>query len=188
MREITVPEWASKVETNLDVINHPNRKNMREFIEKCGGDFSEVERFKKWTQKWTNLGNANTMELVFGLERWTSFKKWAKNYSRQYEATTYVKQGRLESGKVGSGEIRMLCLMTRYAAFTSDSEDPYFRHGRFAIEVGVRRKNGELRDRGVSHSQFHKLSRPDTGEVYIPGSFPPGYIEALVYEMETWKK
>jgi len=182
MTEITVEEWALKVDSDVDVIKHPDSKNMKEFLEGCGADFSEADKIRNSLGKNTNEGNTEAMKLIYGEERWRYFVGWAKKYVYQYESVTGKRQKRTESGKVGSGEIRMLCLMTKLAADTNYSE------ARFSIEVGVRRKNGELRDRGELVKKLRKLSRPDTGEVYRPGSFPPGYIDALVFEMKTWRK
>jgi len=174
----------------VDVLKHPGRGEIKWFLSEHGANFKEIKEKenKESLQKWTNQGNADAMKAIWGEERWEHFKNWAKNYARQYESTTYVKQGRLKkSGQIGSGFVRLLCLMTRYAAF-SDETDPEFKNNRFVTEVRTRLANGELRDEGVDPRDFRTLKRPDTGEEYRPGSFPPGYIDALVFEMESWEK
>ncbi len=188
MTESTIEDWAVNIKSIKEIINHPDRQNMHCFLESCGANFEVAKENKESLQKWSNVGNRDAMEAIWGKERWSYFRKWTKNYVYQYEATTYIHQGRVGQNRhVGSGEIRPLCLMTRYAAFDNES-DKLFSDRRFSLEIGIRSINGELRERGVDLKDFRKLARPDTGEVYRPGSFPPGYLDALVYEMSQWRR
>lgn len=186
MAENSVEDWAVNIKGSKEIVGHPDRGQMRLFLESCGANFGGAEKVRLSLSKWTNQGNYEAMKTIWGEKKWSGFQKWARNYVLQYEATTYTHQGRV-GGMVGSGEIRALCLMTRYAAF-DDGSDGMFTDQRFALELGIRSKNGELRERGVPIESFRTMVRPDTGEVYRPGSFPPGYIDALVYELKNSSK
>lgn len=183
MPENKVVEWARPNLDRKDIFNHPKRHDIAKFLMEHGADLNESKLALKSVAKWTNSGNEKFMNLVWGEGNYDRFKKWANNYIHQYQAITYDKQPKLEkSGSVSSGAVRVLCLLTKFAVDTS------FSNSRFSKELEVRRLNGILRSQGKKREELSTLTRPDTKEVYHPGSFPPDFLNALVSEIETWKK
>ncbi len=183
MTENHVVEWAKPNLDRKDIFKHPKRHEIVKFLGEHGADFSKSQEVSKSMSKWTNAGNAEFMNAVWGERNFSKFKKWASNYIHQYQATTYEKQPKLEeSGSVSSGAIRILCLLTKFAA------DPSFTNTAFSRELDVRRLNGIRRSEGKKRDELDTLTRPDTKEVYHPGSIPPDFLNALINEIQTWKK
>ncbi len=182
MAENPVVEWAKPNLNRKDIFEHPKRHEIAKFLTECGADLKKAKSDLKSVSKWTNAGNEGFMKQVWG-DNYEKYKEWAENYIHQYQATTYEKQPKLEkSGSVTSGAIRVLCLLTKFAVDTT------FTNSGFSHELDVRRLNGIRRSRGIKRDGLDTLTRPDTKEVYHPGSFPPDFLNALVFEMNSWKK
>jgi hypothetical protein len=182
MNENVVVEWARPNLNRKDIFDHPKRHEVAKFLTEHGANLERAKLKPLSVKKWTNAGNKDFMEAVWG-DNYKRYKAWAENYIHQYQAITYENQPKLEtSGSVSSGAIRVLCLLTKFAVDTS------FTNSGFSQELDVRRLNGVLRSQGKKRDELRTLTRPDTKEVYHPGSFPPDFLNALVFEIETWKK
>lgn len=183
MIENPVVEWARPNLKRKDIFEHPKRHKISKFLTEHGADLKKAKFDLGSVSKWTNAGNEGFMVEVWGEKNYKKYKKWAENYIHQYQATTYEKQSKLEkSGSVSSGAIRVLCLLTKFAV------DPSFTNSAFSNELDVRRLNGIRRSEGKKRDELDTLTRPDTKEVYHPGSFPPDFLNALINEIQTWKK
>ena len=195
-----VDEWVERL-SSQDEVGQIERETARAVLEAHGANFEIDGAETVSLQKWTNEGNGPAVRAVWG-KALSVYKRWTEEYIASYEQEHGVKLPHIrhESKKTGkityrknSGMLRFFYLMTRYAAFSDDS-DPQFPFEKLKEELETRAINGRKRAQGVTDEvdaqgkeRFLRLVRPDTNEVYKPSSFPPGFPKVGWKHIKSWR-
>ena len=180
---VQIENWAAVID-RCEFQKMPDRMVMRSFLESCGFDFSKLKGNEDSMKSWTSMGSKDAMKAVMGDEKKQAVEKWMEDFIEQDEEKTGIKQMSVplqnnpdKSTKI-SGLKGALHLITRWASF-DQKDDLDLDSKRMDTELWVRMKNGFYLKEGKKEMRM-KITRPDTKEMYRPGSFPPGYIGALI--------
>lgn len=184
---IQIKDWGKRLSEH-QLPKYPDRQQVAEFVEMCGGNLEAIKGHEKSMQKWTVAGMAEAMEAVW-TGKWEEVQSWNEDWIKDYETRTGRTLPHINVYKKGTREVaritkqapmkHFLGLITRWAAF-NDEQDPEFNEKRFFDEINVRVLNGFLRQEGATTSGLTgSIERPDTGEIYHP-SLPPEYPLALI--------
>lgn len=183
---IQVKDWASVIDRG-EFQKLPDRKVMRAFFELCGFNFKNFKGNEESMKTWTSKGSSDAMKALIGVDRKKQTEAWMEDFILLDEAKTGIKQKGVplqdDSDKTTkiSGLKGVLHLLARWAAFDED-EDVELNTKKIDTEIWVRMKNGFYLKEGAKEMRM-RIMRPDTGEMYRPGSFPPGFVGALLQHL-----